>query len=99
VDQQPQLCRVAGLLLLGPHIFTNALNYLDALYVGRRDWLNYAVITGGVVLLLVRGSARVRFATCWMLLALAPFLAFNWGNTSRYLYQPAIGFSLCWPKQ
>jgi hypothetical protein len=29
-----------------------------------------------------------------MLLALAPFLSFNWGNTSRYLYQPAIGFSL-----
>ena len=29
-----------------------------------------------------------------MLLALAPFLFFNWGNTSRYLYQPAIGFSM-----
>jgi hypothetical protein len=42
----------------------------------------------------VRGTGRVRFATCWMLLALAPFLSFNWGNTSRYLYQPAIGFSL-----
>jgi hypothetical protein len=73
---------------------TNALNYIDALYVGRRDLLNYAVIATGVVMLLVRGNSRVRFATCWMLLALAPFLSFNWGNTSRYLYQPAIGFSL-----
>jgi hypothetical protein len=83
-----------GYYTLGFHVVTNALNYIDALYVGRRDWLNYAVIAIGVVALLVRGNSRVRFATCWMLLALAPFLSFNWGNTSRYLYQPAIGFSL-----
>jgi Dolichyl-phosphate-mannose-protein mannosyltransferase len=83
-----------GHYTVGFHIVTNALNYIDALYVGRRDWLNYAVIAIGVVILVVRGNSRVRFATCWMLLALAPFLSFNWGNTSRYLYQPAIGFSL-----
>jgi hypothetical protein len=83
-----------GYYTVGFHIVTNALNYIVALYVGRRDWLNYAVIAMGVVLLLVRGNSRVRFATCWILLALAPFLSFNWGNTSRYLYQPAIGFSL-----
>ena len=83
-----------GHYTIGVHIVTNALNYIDALYVGRRDGLNYAVIAAGVVVLLVRGNARVRFATCWMLLALAPFLSFNWGNTSRYLYQPAIGFSM-----
>ena len=83
-----------GHYTVGFHILTNALNYIDALYVGRRNWLNYAVIAIGVVMLLVRGNSRVRFATCWMLLALAPFLSFNWGNTSRYLYQPAIGFSL-----
>ena len=83
-----------GYYTVGFHIVTNALNYIDALYVGRRDWVNYAAIAIGIVLLLVRGNSRVRFATCWMLLALAPFLSFNWGNTSRYLYQPAIGFSL-----
>jgi len=83
-----------GYYTIGFHIVTNALNYIDALYVGRRDWLNYAAIASGIVILLVRGNSRVRFATCWMLLALAPFLSFNWGNTSRYLYQPAIGFSL-----
>jgi len=83
-----------GYYTLGFHIVTNALNYIDALYVGRRDWVNYAAIVIGIVMLLVRGNSRVRFATCWMLLALAPFLSFNWGNTSRYLYQPAIGFSL-----
>jgi hypothetical protein len=83
-----------GHYTIGFHIVTNALNYIDALYVGRRDWVNYAAIAAGIIILLVRGNSRVRFATCWMLLALAPFLSFNWGNTSRYLYQPAIGFSL-----
>jgi hypothetical protein len=83
-----------GHYTLGLHILTNALDYIQALYVGRRDWINYAVIVAGTAMLLVRGNARVRFATCWMLFALAPFLSFNWGNTSRYLYQPAIGFSL-----
>jgi hypothetical protein len=83
-----------GYYTFGPHIVVNALNYIAALYVGRRDILNYAAVAAGVVVLLVRGNARVRFATCWMLLALAPFLSFNWGTTSRYLYQPAIGFSL-----
>jgi len=83
-----------GYYTLGFHIVTNALNYIDALYVGRRNWVNYAAIAIGIVILLVRGNSRVRFATCWMLLALAPFVSFNWGNTSRYLYQPAIGFSM-----
>jgi hypothetical protein len=83
-----------GHYAIGLHIVTNALDYIDALYVGRRDALNYAVIVIGLAALLVRGNARVKFATCWMLLALAPFLMFTWGNTSRYLYQPAIGFSL-----
>jgi hypothetical protein len=83
-----------GHYAIGLHIFTNALDYIDALYVGRRDALNYTVIVIALAALLVRGNARVKFATCWMLLALAPFLLFNWGNTSRYLYQPAIGFSL-----
>jgi hypothetical protein len=83
-----------GHYAIGLHMFTNALDYIDALYVGRRDALNYAVIGIGLAALLIRGNARVRFATCWMLLALAPFLMFTWGNTSRYLYQPAIGFSM-----
>ena len=83
-----------GHYAIGLHMFTNALDYVDALYVGRRDALNYTVIVIGLAALLVRGNARVKFAACWMLLALAPFLLFNWGNTSRYLYQPAIGFSM-----
>jgi hypothetical protein len=83
-----------GHYTVGLHVVRNALDYIAALYVGRRDALNYAVIAIGVALLILRGNRRVRFATWWMLLALAPFLLFNWGNTSRYLYQPAIGFSM-----
>ena len=83
-----------GHYTVGLHVVRNALDYIDALYVGRRDALNYAVIAIGLALLILRGNRRVRFATWWMLLALAPFLFFNWGNTSRYLYQPAIGFSM-----
>lgn len=83
-----------GHYTLGLHFVRNALDYIDALYVGRRDALNYAVITIGLVLLLARGSRRVRFATLWMVLSLGPFVFFTWGNTSRYLYQPAIGFSM-----
>ena len=52
------------------------------------------MIAIGLALLILPGNRRARFATWWMLLALAPFLFFNWGNTSRYLYQPAIGFSM-----
>jgi len=83
-----------GHYTVGMHVVRNALDYIDALYVGRRDALNYAVIAIGLALLILRGNRRLRFATWWMLLALAPFLFFNWGNTSRYLYQPAIGFSM-----
>jgi len=83
-----------GHYTIGLHVVRNAFDYIDALYVGRRDALNYAVIAIGLALLILRGNRRARFATWWMLLALAPFLFFNWGNTSRYLYQPAIGFSM-----
>ena len=44
--------------------------------------------------LLVRRNSRVPFLACWTLLALGRLLLFNGGSTSRYLYQPAIGFSL-----
>ena len=45
-----------------------------------------------LTLLLIRGTPRVRFATCWILLSLLPFSFFTWSNTSRYSYMPAVGF-------
>lgn len=78
----------------GRHVVTNALDYLVALYVGRRDLANYLLVGVGLGALLWRGSRRTVFATCWLILALSPFVFFTWGNTSRYLYLPAVGFSM-----
>ena len=83
-----------GHYAIGWHVFRNAGNYLSALYVGRGNVWNYALIAIGVVALFVKGSRRVVFATAWMILALLPFLFFTWSNTSRYLYLPAMGFGM-----
>ena len=52
------------------------------------------MIVGAMALLLVWGTRRARFAVCWMIVALLPFVFFTWGNTSRYLYLPAMGFAI-----
>ena len=78
----------------GLHMVENVLGYIAALYVGKRNTASFVVIAAAIVLLLARGTPRVRFATCWMLLALMPFAPFTWGNMSRYLYLPAMGFGL-----
>lgn len=83
-----------GHYAIGWHVFTNAGNYLSALYVGRGNLWNYALIAIGVAALFVKGSRRAVFATAWMILALMPFLFFTWSNTSRYLYLPAMGFAM-----
>ena len=83
-----------GHYALGWHIVRNIFGYLVALYVGRADLANYLLIVVVLATLILRGNRRVRFATFWMLLALAPFVPFNWSNTSRYMYQPAIGLSM-----
>jgi hypothetical protein len=79
---------------IGRHVIGNALDYIAALYVGRGDIANFVLIAIGVLALLLKGSRRVVFATAWLLLALLPFVFFTWSNTSRYLYLPAMGFSM-----
>jgi hypothetical protein len=78
----------------GSHIFTNMLEYIVAMCVGRHDVTNYVLIASGIVVLFLRGSRLVVFATAWMVLALLPFVPFTWSNTSRYMYLPAMGFSM-----
>jgi Dolichyl-phosphate-mannose-protein mannosyltransferase len=78
----------------GLHIVQNTLRYVVTLYVGQHNLPSYVGTAAVVVMLLARGSRRVRFATCWMLLALMPFAPFTWANTSRYLYLPAMGFAM-----
>jgi hypothetical protein len=79
---------------LGWHAVPNILSYIASLYVGERTPVFYALTSIAVVLLLGFGSARVRFATAWMLIAILPFAFFTWSSTSRYQYLPAIGFAL-----
>ena len=78
----------------GFHIVRNVLDYVVTLHVGSRSVVSYVAIAVVLVLLLVRGNARVRFATFWILVAMAPFIPFTWGTSSRYLYLPAMGFAL-----
>jgi dolichyl-phosphate-mannose-protein mannosyltransferase len=78
----------------GFHIVTNILSYIVGLYVGKRNAVTYAIVAIVVVALFAFGNRRVRLGTGWMLLALMPFAPFTWGNTSRYLYLPAMGFSI-----
>lgn len=83
-----------GYYRFGFHAVQNIFNYLVSLYVGKKVLASYIAIGVTVVLVLLRGSRRVRFATLWMLSTLLPFAFFTWGNTSRYLYLPAVGFSM-----
>jgi hypothetical protein len=79
---------------IGPHVVAKALDYIVTLYVGRREVANYLLIVAGLTVLLLRGSRRVVFATLWLILSLLPFVFFRWGNAGRYLYLPAMGFSM-----
>jgi hypothetical protein len=38
-------------------------------------------------------SRTTRFGALWLLITMLPYLPFTAGNTSRYAYLPAIGFS------
>jgi len=79
---------------IGLHVVRHALDYIVALYVGRRDIVNYLLSVAILAVLFRFGSRRVIFAAAWLLIALAPFALFKWDNTSRYLYLPAMGFSM-----
>ncbi len=79
---------------IGFHAIRNGLDYFVWLYVGKRNLASYVVIVCAIALILAHGTRRARFAICWMLVALLPFVFFTWGNTSRYLYLPAMGFAI-----
>ena len=79
---------------IGFHAVRNVLGYIVSLYVGKRSWLTYGVVSLVLGWLLIRGNRRTRFAIVWMLVSLMPFAFFTWGNTSRYLYLPGMGFAL-----
>jgi hypothetical protein len=79
---------------LGLHVVRNLLDYVVSLYVGKRNVASYVALAAVLAALIVKGTPRVRFAVAWMLLTLLPFVFFTWGNTSRYVYTPAVGFAM-----
>src|SRR5262249_24326842 len=78
----------------GLHVIRNLLDALVTLYVGRRATLEYVAVAVAVLVAVWKGDARTRALIGWLLLALAPALPFAWGVSSRYLYMPAVPFSL-----
>jgi hypothetical protein len=87
---------------VGLHAVRNLLAYVISLYVGKQNLASFIAVALVLVLLLSRGTPRVRFASAWLILWILPFAFFTWGNASRYAYTPAIGLALllaealCW---
>ena len=79
---------------IGLHAVRNLLAYVVTLYVGERNLPSFIVVAVVLIVLLLRGTPRVRFATVWLLLWILPFSFFTWSNTSRYAYTPAVGMAL-----
>jgi hypothetical protein len=83
-----------GYYRLGWHAVPKIYDYLASLYVGRRRFWWRVATTIVVALIAWRGTPRMRFYLLWMLIALLPVSFFTWGNASRYLYVPAVGFAM-----
>ena len=78
---------------IGLHAIRHGLDYFVALYVGPGWWLAYLGCIVGIALLLA-ATPRTRFGAIWLLVTVVPYLGFTWGNVSRYLYLPSIGFAI-----
>ena len=85
---------VEGEYRIGWHMVNSVLSYVASLYVGERTWLAHALVGAVLVWILIRGNSRARYAVAWMVIAILPFAPFQFGNVSRYLYLPAIGFAM-----
>ncbi len=78
---------------LGPHMFDHALDYIASLYVGPSTTSAHIAIVGALLGLLFINRTTA-FGVIWLVVTMAPYLPFTAGNTSRYAYLPAIGFSV-----
>ena len=82
-----------GNFAFGLHAIRHAFDYFVALYGGPGWWLAYTACAIGIGLLLI-ATPVTRFGTLWLLGTLVPYVWFTWGNVSRYLYLPSIGFGI-----
>ena len=85
---------VEGEYRIGWHMVNSVFGYIASLYVGERTWLAHMLVAAVLALILIRGHARARYAVAWMVIAIMPFAPFVFGNVSRYLYLPAMGFAM-----
>ena len=85
---------VEGEYRIGWHMVNSVFGYIASLYVGERTWLAHTFVAAVLALILIRGNARARYAVAWMIIAILPFAPFVFGNVSRYLYLPAMGFAM-----
>ena len=77
---------------VGWHMVDHALDYLASLYVGPSTTSAHMAIAIALAGLLMIDRAS-RFGVVCLLVTMIPYLPFTAGNTSRYAYLPAIGFS------
>jgi hypothetical protein len=77
---------------VGSHMLDHALDYVASLYVGPSSASAHVAIVIALAGLLMIDRAT-RFGVLWLFVTMIPYLPFTAGNTSRYAYLPAIGFS------
>ena len=77
---------------LGLHSIDHALDYVASLYVGPSSPAAHVFIPAALAALLWI-NRTTRFGALWLMITMLPYLPFTTGNTSRYAYLPAIGFS------
>jgi hypothetical protein len=79
---------------VGLHVLINVRDYLVALYAGKGNAVNYLFLLLVFIAVVLSRSRRAWLATAWIFIALVPFVFFTWGTSFRYLYLPAMGFSM-----
>jgi hypothetical protein len=77
---------------VGLHTIDHALDYVASLYVGPSSPAAHVFIVVALAALLWI-NRTTRFGALWLMITMLPYLPFTTGNTSRYAYLPAIGFS------
>jgi hypothetical protein len=77
---------------VGVHTIDHALDYVASLYVGPSSPAAHVFIVVALAAL-IWINRTTRFGALWLVIAMLPYLPFTTGNTSRYAYLPAIGFS------
>ena len=83
-----------GQYRLGLHAIRNVLQYVSALYVGRRGLTGLGITALGLMAAWWYGDRAVRFSLAWMIVALMPYVFFVHVGAGRYAYVAAAAFGM-----